>query len=142
MLALGCVHSLICNTNKCPSGVATQDPKLANGLVVTDKAERVARFHENTVHATAEIIASGNIAHTSVLNRSHIYRRISQYEIKRYDQIFPYVQTNCLRKGDIPESFVLDMQESSADTFEPHVCLTRMENECVVIAMPDQMLNT
>ena len=139
MLALGCVHSLICNTNKCPSGVATQNPKFTNGLVVSDKAERVAKFHNNTVHATAEIIASGNLAHTSVLNRSHIYRRINQFEIKRYDQIFPYIPMNCLRDGNIPESFKLVMQESSADTFEPRVCLTQMESECMAIEMPDQM---
>lgn len=142
MLALGCVHSLICNTNKCPSGVATQDPKFANGLVVTDKAERVAKFHENTVHAAAEVIASGNIAHTSALNRSHIYRRINQCEIKRYDQIFPYVHTDCLRKGNIPEAFELVMQESSADTFDPHVCLTHIENEYTAIEMPDKMATT
>ncbi len=142
MLALGCVHSLICNTNKCPSGVATQDPKFSNGLVVADKAERVAKFHNNTVHTTAEIIASSNLSHTSALNRSHIYRRINQFEIKRYDQIFPYVQKDCLRKRNIPESFKLVMQESSADTFEPHICFTHMGNECTEIEMPDQMATT
>lgn len=46
MLALGCVQSLSCNTNKCPTGVATQDPKLTKGLVVEDKFERVYRFHK------------------------------------------------------------------------------------------------
>ncbi len=89
MLALGCVQSLICNTNHCPTGVATQNPELANGLDVTDKSVRVFNFHKNTVRATAELIASGNLSHTSALNRSHIYRRINQSEIKRYDQIFP-----------------------------------------------------
>ena len=56
MLAMGCVHS---NTNRCPGGVATQDPRLYRGLVVKDKSRRVASFHEKTVQATAEIICLG-----------------------------------------------------------------------------------
>lgn len=136
MLALGCVHSLICNTNHCPTGVATQNPKLAKGLDVTNKSVRVFNFHKNTVHATAELIASGNLSHTSALNRSHIYRRINQSEVKRYDQIFPYLLNNCLRENNIPNEFKLVMEESSADSFEPHTPLTRMENECIEIT-PD-----
>ncbi len=41
MFALGCVHSLVCNTNRCPSGVATQDPRLYRRLDVEDVAQRV-----------------------------------------------------------------------------------------------------
>lgn len=128
MLSLGCVHSLICNTNHCPTGIATQNPKLVNGLDVTDKSVRVYNFHKNTVHATAEVIASGNLSHTSALNRSHVYRRINQYEIKRLDQIFPYLQTNCLQDGNIRDDFKLVMEESNADSFEPLNPLTRIEN--------------
>ena len=46
MLALGCVQSLSCNTNRCPTGVATQDPKLTKGLDVADKSIRVYLFHK------------------------------------------------------------------------------------------------
>ncbi len=142
MLALGCVHSLLCNTNRCPSGVATQDAKLFNGLVVADKAQRVANFHRNTVHSTAEIIASGNLIHTSKLNRSHIYRRINQNEVKRYDQIFPYLQAGCLREGKIPDRFRLDMEEAHANTFDPRVAITLMENELKEIEAPDEMTDS
>jgi len=96
MLALGCVQSLVCNTNRCPTGVATQDPRLYRGLVVTDKAQRVARFHEKTVLATAEIIASAGLRHTSALNRTHIFRRIDQQKICSYDEVFPCVQPGSL----------------------------------------------
>ena len=34
MLALGCIQALRCDTNKCPTGVATNDRRLMNGLVV------------------------------------------------------------------------------------------------------------
>jgi len=142
MLALGCVHSLVCNSNRCPSGIATQDPKLFRGLVVEGKAQRVANYHAKTVQATAEIIASAGLCHTSLLNRSHIYRRVNQYEIKRYDQIFPYLSVNSLLADTVPDRFKLIMEEASADSFAPHSCLTRINDECIKIESGDGMGTT
>jgi glutamate synthase domain-containing protein 2 len=42
--AVGCIGARICNTNKCPSGVATQDPALRALIDVDAAAKRVARF--------------------------------------------------------------------------------------------------
>ncbi len=42
--AVGCVGARICHTNRCPTGVATQDPKLRQRLKVDQGAERLARF--------------------------------------------------------------------------------------------------
>jgi methylamine---glutamate N-methyltransferase subunit C len=42
--AIGCVAARMCHTNRCPSGVATQDPKLRKRLDVDEGAERLARF--------------------------------------------------------------------------------------------------
>ncbi|MFT3884409.1 MAG: FMN-binding glutamate synthase family protein [Flavobacteriales bacterium] len=58
MFALGCIQALRCNTNNCPTGVATQDKGLQRGLVITDKAERVHHFHKNTLHAAIELLAA------------------------------------------------------------------------------------
>ena len=44
MFALGCIQSMHCHTNTCPTGVATQDPSRQNALVVPEKAERGAQF--------------------------------------------------------------------------------------------------
>jgi len=119
MVALGCVQSLVCNTNECPVGVATQNPTLAKGLVVSNKAERIARFQQTTVKATSEIISSAGLEHPNELNRSHIYRRVSQTEIKRYDEIYPYPQAGCLLTKNYPEKFALEMQESCPESFMP-----------------------
>ena len=129
MLALGCVHSLTCNSNDCPTGVATQNPKLFRGLVVSDKSQRVAQFHEKTVHATAEIIASAGMCHTDELNRTNIYRRTSQNCIQRYDQVFPYIESDSLLSDDIPEAFKLYMEEGNSKSFLPQQCLTHMNND-------------
>lgn len=119
MIAAGCVQSLTCNDNNCPVGIATQDPELAKGLVVSDKSTRVKRFHNETVKASMEIVASAGLRHPSELNRSYIYRRVSEIQIQRYDEIFPYPKRGCLLTESYPDNFSQAMAESSKDAFIP-----------------------
>ncbi|MEJ2390272.1 MAG: FMN-binding glutamate synthase family protein [Gammaproteobacteria bacterium] len=44
MFALGCIQSLQCHKDTCPTGITTHNPRLQKGLVVDDKAERVASY--------------------------------------------------------------------------------------------------
>lgn len=129
MLALGCVQSLSCNTNRCPTGVATQDKRLARGLDVTDKSVRVFRFHNKTVHALMDILSSTGHKATSDLNRTHIFRRVDQATIKRYDELFPLVKRGSLTGDNIPEAFKLHVEEASADSFMPASLLSKIEEE-------------
>ncbi|MCL7744838.1 FMN-binding glutamate synthase family protein [Guyparkeria hydrothermalis] len=126
MLALGCVQSLTCNTNRCPTGVATQNPDLYRGLVVPDKAERVCHFHQGTLAATAELLSSAGLRHPEELNRTHLYRRVSPESICRYDEIFPYVKKGCFLGDDPPERYALELSEARADNFLPETCLTEI----------------
>lgn len=134
MLALGCVQSLTCNSNHCPTGVATQDPRLYRGLVVTDKGQRVHQYHHKTVHITAELIASAGLRHTSELTRTHIYRRVSQESVRRYDQIFRYLNSGCLLTQDPPEAWRVYMDEADPSSFAPKHCLTEIENRCCEVS--------
>ncbi|MFT6267697.1 MAG: glutamate synthase domain-containing protein 2 [Alphaproteobacteria bacterium] len=128
MMALGCVQSLSCNTNHCPTGVATQNPKLYRGLMVTDKATRVYNFQNKTVHAALDILSSAGISAPSQLNRTHIFRRVSQQDVKRYDQIFPLMQPNCFITGNIPQRYEIEFAEASKDSFKPLADFTTIEN--------------
>ena len=47
--AVGCIGARMCNTNKCPSGVATQDPALRALIDVDAAAKRVARYFDAAV---------------------------------------------------------------------------------------------
>lgn len=67
MFSLGCIQALRCNTNQCPTGVATQNPGLVKGLVVREKSERVNNFHKHTVHAVKELVGASGHSHTSEL---------------------------------------------------------------------------
>ncbi|PPD42256.1 MAG: FMN-binding glutamate synthase family protein [Methylocystis sp.] len=129
MLALGCVQSLTCNSNRCPTGVATQDPRLYRGLVIPDKRLRVALYQRKTVHATGEIIASAGLRHTCELDRTHIYRRVNQEAIRRYDQIFPYLKTGRLLTAPPPEGWRLYLEEAGAGDFWPDRRLTEIDRQ-------------
>ena len=58
MFSVGCIQALRCNTNACPTGVATQNKNLQKGLVMEEKSERVYNFHRNTVKAAMEMLAA------------------------------------------------------------------------------------
>jgi glutamate synthase domain-containing protein 2 len=121
MMALGCIQALECNTNRCPTGVATQNPVLQDGLVVSDKAKRVASFHRETVKSAVELLAASGLNSTEKLNRYHIYRRVSASEIQRYDETYPYILKGSLLEPPFPDHFAFHVADASADTFEPLV---------------------
>ena len=58
MLSLGCIQALKCNTNKCPTGITTQDKELMEGLDPEDKMVRVYNFHRRTLAAACEIVGA------------------------------------------------------------------------------------
>ena len=71
MLALGCIQSLQCNRNTCPTGITTQDPKLQRGLVVSDKSEKVANYAKNVMHEVGIIAHSCGVDDPRQLDRTH-----------------------------------------------------------------------
>lgn len=75
MFALGCIQSRTCNTDRCPTGVATQDPYRQRALDPEDKAQRVANFHANTLKAVASLLGTSGLTHTRAFTPDHILRR-------------------------------------------------------------------
>lgn len=72
LFSLGCIQALRCNTNECPTGVATQNKMLMKGLNITDKAERVYQYHKNTVKVVMELFASTGIDNLDHLTKANI----------------------------------------------------------------------
>ena len=75
MMALGCVQSRHCNTNKCPTGIATQDPIRSKAVDVEAKSERVKNFHHNTLKSFYELVGSMGINDPRKLTPNMIKRR-------------------------------------------------------------------
>lgn len=120
MMALGCIQALECNRNTCPTGVATQDPKLMKGLVVEDKKVRVYQFHKNTVKSFIELMAASGITHPDQINRSHITRRIEKHITMRFTELFPYTAESSLLDGNrLPPHFSSDWHIAQANSFRP-----------------------
>lgn len=118
MMALGCIQALECNKNTCPTGVATMNPELVKGLVVSDKAERVASYQKETVQAFIELLAGAGLKSPSEIKRHHINRRITLEKVSRLDQIYPYLEKDCLLKADtVPEGWKADWNRADANTF-------------------------
>lgn len=118
---IGCIQSQSCHTNKCPTGVATQDPLRQRALVVPDKAERVLNFHRNALHALAEMLAAAGLEHPSQLEAKHLVRRISATEIKLFSQMHVFLKPGELLTGEVDGQFYSRMwQLARADSFEPN----------------------
>jgi glutamate synthase domain-containing protein 2 len=121
MLSIGCIQALECNTNTCPTGVATQDPKLYKGLNVADKRVRVANFHHQTVKACVELMTAAGIDHPHKLHRTHIYRRVSANQIQTYAEMYPHLLRSSLLEAPYPKGWELDMMNSHAETFDSSI---------------------
>jgi glutamate synthase domain-containing protein 2 len=72
MFALGCIQSLKCNKNTCPTGITTHDKRLQKGLDPADKAVRVARYCANMRHDVEVIAHSCGVPHPRRLRRFHV----------------------------------------------------------------------
>lgn len=122
MLSMGCIQSLQCNTGHCPTGITTQQPALVKGLNVSDKRQRVANFHEETVKSVAKILAAAGLSRTEELNRKHVFRRTSQTQISHYQEIYPPMLTGNLLSEPFPAAFDEDIKQANAEMFNCAVC--------------------
>lgn len=101
MFALGCIQSLSCHTDKCPTGVTTQDPLRNRALDPTDKAERVYNFHRNTVEALASLLSSAGLEHPQQLAPRHLVRRLAGTQTATYEELYPHLRPGQLLEGPV-----------------------------------------
>lgn len=117
MLALGCIQALRCNSNHCPAGVATQDPKLYKGLDVENKRVRVKNFHNETLKSVAHILEAMGVEKTSELLPYHIKRRVSDHVIQDYSDFTLWVEEGSFLNGDVPDLYKNAFLKSQATSF-------------------------
>jgi glutamate synthase domain-containing protein 2 len=121
MFALGCVQSRICNTDRCPTGVATQDPYRQRALVVPDKAERVKNFHENTMKALAEIMGAVGVDHPDNLEPFHVVRRGPDGQVRLLSKHYYFVRSGSLLVGEEQSEVYAQLWSmANPDTFTPN----------------------
>ncbi|AOZ69300.1 FMN-binding glutamate synthase family protein [Rhodobacter xanthinilyticus] len=120
MFAIGCIQAQACHTNRCPVGVATQDPSRARAIVVPDKAQRVANFHRNTMKALAEMTGAAGLDHPGKFLPHHLLLREKDREMVVGDEIYPYMPIGfLLREDDDRFGYLKRWRRARPEAFEP-----------------------
>ena len=120
MFAVGCIQSQSCHTNRCPTGVATQDALRQRALVPQDKAVRVRDFHRNTLHALAQIIAAAGLRSHTDLRPQHLVRRVSAARVAPFSQLHAFLDPGALLQGRTPhEPYASAWAAAQARSFAP-----------------------
>ncbi len=72
MQAIGCVGARMCNSNNCPTGIATQKPELRARLDVAASAQRLATFFSASVELMSVMARACGHDHLSKLNQNDL----------------------------------------------------------------------
>lgn len=106
MFALGCIQSLHCNNDKCPTGISTQNPKRSNALDVPEKAHRVSNYQSSLVFHFRKMMAAAGLNQVEQITPHDIFRRISETEVKSLAEIQPVMAKGALLSEDtLPEDW-------------------------------------
>ena len=110
-----------CHTDRCPTGIATQDPRRWKRLDVPDKASRVAEFHANTLHALRDLLCAAGLERPEQLGPEHILRRVSPTEVRSLGALYRFLEPGALLDGRIPGHAVFQgfWQAARSDAFTP-----------------------
>src|SRR5690606_9929115 len=122
MFAIGCIQAQSCHTNRCPVGIATQDPTRQRALDTGDKAERVARFHRNTMKALGEIAGAPGLSNPSDFMPYDFLVRQKENEFLDGNEAYPYLPEGfLLSEEEIPElaEWYSRWDRANADSFAP-----------------------
>jgi glutamate synthase domain-containing protein 2 len=119
MFALGCIQSLSCHTDRCPTGVATQDRSRQRALDVADKSERVYSFHRATLMVLAELVGAVGLDHPSGFRPEHFCRRLSSHEVATFADLFPPPAAGAFLAGEIEPPYAAAWRLARADSFAP-----------------------
>lgn len=121
MFALGCIQSQNCHTDRCPTGVATQDPSRQKALDPLDKATRVFQYQQNTLKALKELIAAAGLNHPEEIGPEHVVRRISSTEVRSLAVLHRFLKPGDLLSDRLPDHPVYQVfwNEARADAFIP-----------------------
>jgi glutamate synthase domain-containing protein 2 len=119
MFALGCIQAQSCHTDRCPTGVSTQNPWRQRALVVGDKAPRVHQFHRSTLAALGELVGAAGLAHPSQLRPMHILKRISPSEVKSFAEVYTFLSHRELLTGTSQAHYAHQWALADARGFAP-----------------------
>ena len=117
LFALGCIQAVRCNTNTCPTGIATQDRQRAKAVDVESRQIRVANFHDATVESFLDLVGAMGLETPEQLTPDLIYQRVADETERTYDEIYAFLKPGELLGKDINPAFAHHWQKASAEAF-------------------------
>ncbi|RKF19053.1 FMN-binding glutamate synthase family protein [Altericroceibacterium spongiae] len=119
MFALGCVQSMRCHTDTCPTGIATQDMTRQRGLVVEDKASRVARYQKETLRGLHQIVVAMGLDTPWEIKPTHIGQRWNTVRSDSIDQFYEFLTRGALLKDADSTQYSRHWKAAQAASFRP-----------------------
>lgn len=119
MFSLGCIQSLNCHNNTCPTGIATTDKGRQRGLVIPDKAERVYNFHRNTISALMEVAGAAGCEHPSELTPRHIMHRVTEDIAEPGHRAYKLIEPGALISGADDTHLAREWSMAQTASFAP-----------------------
>ncbi len=90
MMSIGCIQSQKCHTDRCPTGVATQDPWLSHGLDPVSKGERCAQYIRTFRNELVKVSESVGVAHPGLITAEDVDIFRGDYEAQSLRAVYGY----------------------------------------------------
>ena len=121
MFAVGCIQAQQCHTDRCPTGVATQDLLRQRAISVPAKSERVASFHKETVKALAQLVAAAGLDHPKEFKPHHFMQRAAPDRTLTFAELYKILKPGELINGTKNPLFAKAWDLAQAESFAPLV---------------------
>ena len=116
MMAIGCIQAQRCQTNKCPTGITTQNPRRSRALDVDDKSVRVQKYQAATVAEAMQMMAAMGVSDPSHLHPGQLRHNVSTTESRSYAEMYDWLSPGQLL-AEPPKDWAHEWRLASADAF-------------------------
>ena len=121
MFSIGCIQAQQCHTDRCPTGVATQDATRQHAISVPTKSERVASFHKETVKALAELVAAAGLNQPGDLRPDLFMHRAAPDRTITFAELYKCMMPGELLAGTAQRFYLEAWELAQVNSFLPQV---------------------
>ncbi len=90
MLSIGCIQAQKCHTDKCPTGIATQNPWLVRGVDAPSKATRAAVYLRTLRKELLKVSGAVGVAHPALITTTDIEIMNGDYDARTLANVYGY----------------------------------------------------
>lgn len=87
MISVGCIGAQKCQSNECPVGVATTNPKLQKALVIEEKRFRVTNYMATLREELFALAAAAGLTSPRQFNEKHVVFVDQDFNVKTIEQV-------------------------------------------------------